>query len=165
MPVPKSVGSFSENVLFIITEICWCAVLGAFLMNLTGILSLLGDFWFDFLVWCFCSFFSSNYLRYGFRFGHIVFYLSCIHLLCEVDFQSDFESISCGLVTVLPLSLYMVGFWKGFWCRFLTALNIVWSLLTVSSCGIASICFYSFFHVFWNIVSFFVSILLFSQCL
>ena len=136
-------------------------LLGVFFKTSTGILFLPGDFWFNVLVsaltissavilWvsgfgsptCFCISVTSSLWKWFLKWRWII--------LCT----------SYGLITTLPLSLYMLGFSKGFWCSFLTALNILWSSLTLSSWyRIASICssliLLTLFVMFFRILFFF----------
>ena len=93
-----------------------------FLKSWTGILSLPEDFWFSILVSAFAISSVVTIWDSGFCFSILVTYS-----LWEWFLKSFYIILctSCGLVTILPSSLYMVGFSKGFWCSFLTALNIL----------------------------------------
>ena len=87
VPVPKSVGSCSENVLFIIIEICWFAMLGAFFKSLTGYIVVTRER----LIWHFGQyfhiFFSSDYLSQWFWFTNMFFnfgYIFFVKIIFEV---------------------------------------------------------------------------------
>ena len=120
-------------------------MLGSILMSSIRIFYLPGDFWFDIMVSAFtiCSVVIIWVSGFG---SPICFSISVTSSLWKW-FLKWFWIILCtswGLVTVCLYiwSLYMVVFSKGFWCSYLTALNILLSSLALSSsCRIASICF------------------------
>ena len=162
MRLPKLVGSCSENELLVIIEFCWWAILSAILMSSAEILSLPGDSWFEILVSTFA--FSSVVIIWVSGFGASVCFSISVTSSLWNNFWSDFELsyvLLCGLVITSPLSLYMIGFSKGFWCSSLTTLNILWSsFIFSSSCRIASICFSL---IFLTLVFMFFRILLFFR--
>ena len=115
MRLPKLVGSCSENELLVIIELCWWAILSAILMSSAEILSLPGDSWFEILVSTFA--FSSVVIIWVSGFGASVCFSISVTSSLWNNFWSDFELsyvLLCGLVITSPLSLYMIGFSKGF---------------------------------------------------